>query len=98
MSVLVGDTGTGKTTVLTAIEAAHVAKGSKRFIPLAPDHAGAGRMSQPPRTKLPPEIRANSSTLRVTITAPSAKACAAMMVSRSPIFHPVRSNCTRTLA
>jgi hypothetical protein len=33
MSVLVGDAGTGKTTVLTAIEAAHVAKGGKRFIP-----------------------------------------------------------------
>lgn len=36
MSVLVGDAGTGKTTVLTAIEAAHVAKGGERFIPLAP--------------------------------------------------------------
>jgi RecG-like helicase len=36
MSVLVGDAGTGKTTVLTAIETAHVAKGGKRFIPLAP--------------------------------------------------------------
>jgi conjugative relaxase-like TrwC/TraI family protein len=36
MSVLVGDAGTGKTTVLAAIEAAHVAKGGERFIPLAP--------------------------------------------------------------
>lgn len=36
MSVLVGDAGTGKTTVLTAIEAAHVARGGQRFIPLAP--------------------------------------------------------------
>ena len=36
MSVLVGDAGTGKTTVLTAIEGAHVAAGGQRFVPLAP--------------------------------------------------------------
>ena len=36
VSVLVGDAGTGKTTVLTAIEAAHVAAGGQRFVPLAP--------------------------------------------------------------
>ena len=36
MSVLAGDAGTGKTTVLTAIEAAHLTKGGERFIPLAP--------------------------------------------------------------
>jgi conjugative relaxase-like TrwC/TraI family protein len=36
VSVLIGDAGTGKTTVLTAIEAAHVAKGGERFIALAP--------------------------------------------------------------
>ncbi|MEO7798895.1 MAG: MobF family relaxase [Opitutaceae bacterium] len=36
VSVLVGDAGTGKTTVLTAIEAAHVAIGGGRFIALAP--------------------------------------------------------------
>lgn len=36
MSVLVGDAGTGKTTVLTAIEGAHVAAGGRRFVPLAP--------------------------------------------------------------
>lgn len=35
-SVLVGDAGTGKTTVLTAIEGAHLAAGGKRFMPLAP--------------------------------------------------------------
>jgi len=36
VSVLVGDAGTGKTTVLTAIEQAHVASGGQRFVPLAP--------------------------------------------------------------
>jgi len=36
MSVLVGDAGTGKTTVLTAIEGAHLAAGGQRFMPLAP--------------------------------------------------------------
>ncbi|HLP01284.1 MAG TPA: MobF family relaxase [Opitutaceae bacterium] len=36
LSVLVGDAGTGKTTVLTAIEGAHLAAGGKRFLPLAP--------------------------------------------------------------
>lgn len=36
MSVLIGDAGTGKTTVLTAIEGAHLAAGGRRFVPLAP--------------------------------------------------------------
>lgn len=36
VTVLVGDAGTGKTTVLTAIEEAHVAAGGQRFVPLAP--------------------------------------------------------------
>lgn len=36
VSVLVGDAGTGKTTVLTAIEAAHRVVGGQPFIPLAP--------------------------------------------------------------
>ena len=36
LSVLVGDAGTGKTTVLTAIEGAHRAAGGQPFIPLAP--------------------------------------------------------------
>lgn len=36
LSLLVGDAGTGKTTVLLAIEASHRAKGGFRFIPLAP--------------------------------------------------------------
>lgn len=36
VSVLVGDAGTGKTTVLTAIERAHVAAGGKTFVSLAP--------------------------------------------------------------
>lgn len=36
VSVLIGDAGTGKTTVLTAIEGAHLAAGGKRFMPLAP--------------------------------------------------------------
>ncbi|MEO7799738.1 MAG: MobF family relaxase [Opitutaceae bacterium] len=36
LSVLVGDAGTGKTTVLTAIESAHRAAGGPRFLPLAP--------------------------------------------------------------
>lgn len=35
-SVLVGDAGTGKTTVLTAIENAHVAATGAPFVPLAP--------------------------------------------------------------
>jgi conjugative relaxase-like TrwC/TraI family protein len=36
MSVLIGDAGTGETTVLTAIEGAHLASGGRRFMPLAP--------------------------------------------------------------
>jgi len=36
VSVLVGDAGTGKTTVLTAIEGVHLVAGGKRFMPLAP--------------------------------------------------------------
>jgi conjugative relaxase-like TrwC/TraI family protein len=36
MSVLVGDAGTGKTTVLSAIEAAHREAGGHPFVPLAP--------------------------------------------------------------
>lgn len=36
MSVLVGDAGTGKTTVLSAIEGAHLAAGGTAFLPLAP--------------------------------------------------------------
>jgi conjugative relaxase-like TrwC/TraI family protein len=36
VSVLIGDAGTGKTTVLAAVEAAHVASGGQRFLPLAP--------------------------------------------------------------
>jgi conjugative relaxase-like TrwC/TraI family protein len=36
LSLLVGDAGTGKTTVLSVIEGAHVAAGGSRFLPLAP--------------------------------------------------------------
>jgi conjugative relaxase-like TrwC/TraI family protein len=36
LSLLVGDAGTGKTTVLSAIEDAHVAAGGLRFLALAP--------------------------------------------------------------
>lgn len=36
VSVLIGDAGTGKTTVLAAVEAAHLAAGGSRFVPLAP--------------------------------------------------------------
>lgn len=36
LSVLVGDAGTGKTTVLTAIQDAHRAAGGQLFLPLAP--------------------------------------------------------------
>ena len=36
LSVLIGDAGTGKTTVLTAIERAHLGAGGARFLPLAP--------------------------------------------------------------
>ncbi|MBL9212707.1 MAG: relaxase domain-containing protein [Opitutaceae bacterium] len=36
VSVLVGDAGTGKTTVLSAIEGVHVGIGGRRFLPLAP--------------------------------------------------------------
>jgi conjugative relaxase-like TrwC/TraI family protein len=36
LTVLVGDAGTGKTTVLNAIEGVHVAGGGNRFLPLAP--------------------------------------------------------------
>jgi conjugative relaxase-like TrwC/TraI family protein len=36
MTVLVGDAGTGKTTVLSAIERAHVAAGGQQFVSLAP--------------------------------------------------------------
>jgi conjugative relaxase-like TrwC/TraI family protein len=40
VSVLVGDAGTGKTTVLSAIEGVHVVNGGKRFLPLAPTTKG----------------------------------------------------------
>ena len=46
MSVLVGDAGTGKTTVLTAIEAAHVAVGGNRFVPLAPTTRARDAMAE----------------------------------------------------
>jgi len=36
VSVLIGDAGTGKTRLLTALESAHRAKGGEAFIPLAP--------------------------------------------------------------
>src|SRR5581483_11160181 len=36
LSLLVGDAGTGKTTVLRAIEDAHRVSGGARFLPLAP--------------------------------------------------------------
>lgn len=36
VSILVGDAGTGKTTVLKAIETAHLTVGGKQFMPLAP--------------------------------------------------------------
>ncbi|MGC4073989.1 MAG: MobF family relaxase [Nibricoccus sp.] len=36
LSVLIGDAGTGKTTVLSAIEKAHQASGGQPFFPLAP--------------------------------------------------------------
>lgn len=36
VSVLVGDAGTGKTTLLTAVERAHLLVGGERFVPLAP--------------------------------------------------------------
>ena len=36
VSVLIGDAGTGKTTVLAAVEVAHLAAGGGRFVPLAP--------------------------------------------------------------
>ncbi|AHF89881.1 conjugal transfer protein [Opitutaceae bacterium TAV5] len=36
VTVLVGDAGTGKTTLLTAVEQAHLLSGGRRFIPLAP--------------------------------------------------------------
>jgi conjugative relaxase domain, TrwC/TraI family len=36
LSVLIGDAGTGKTTVLTAIQDAHRAAGGQPFLPLAP--------------------------------------------------------------
>jgi conjugative relaxase-like TrwC/TraI family protein len=36
VAVLIGDAGTGKTTVLSAIEAAHRAAGGQPFLPLAP--------------------------------------------------------------
>src|SRR5690606_36392197 len=35
-TVLIGDAGTGKTTVLSAIQAAHVGAGGRVFVPLAP--------------------------------------------------------------
>lgn len=35
-TVLIGDAGTGKTTVLSAIQAAHVGAGGRAFVPLAP--------------------------------------------------------------
>ncbi|MFH1497572.1 MAG: MobF family relaxase, partial [Verrucomicrobiota bacterium] len=36
VSVLVGDAGTGKTTLLTAVEQAHLLSGGRHFLPLAP--------------------------------------------------------------
>lgn len=36
VSVLVGDAGTGKTTLLTAVEQAHLHSGGRHFLPLAP--------------------------------------------------------------
>jgi conjugative relaxase-like TrwC/TraI family protein len=36
LSVLIGDAGTGKTTVLAAIEGGHLADGGQRFVALAP--------------------------------------------------------------
>lgn len=36
VAVLIGDAGTGKTTVLVSIQAAHCAAGGKPFLPLAP--------------------------------------------------------------
>jgi conjugative relaxase-like TrwC/TraI family protein len=36
LSVLIGDAGTGKTTVLNALESAHRHAGGERFVPLAP--------------------------------------------------------------
>lgn len=46
MSVLIGDAGTGKTTVLTAIEGAHVAVGGKRFVALAPTTRARDAMTE----------------------------------------------------
>ena len=46
MSVLVGDAGTGKTTVLTAIEGAHLAAGGQRFVPLAPTTRARDAMTE----------------------------------------------------
>ena len=46
MSVLVGDAGTGKTTVLSAIEGAHVAAGGQRFVPLAPTTRARDAMAE----------------------------------------------------
>ncbi|MFT3783703.1 MAG: MobF family relaxase [Nibricoccus sp.] len=46
VSVLIGDAGTGKTTVLTALEGAHVAAGGKRFMPLAPTTRARDAMTE----------------------------------------------------
>lgn len=46
MSVLVGDAGTGKTTVLTAIEGAHLAAGGQRFVALAPTTRARDAMAE----------------------------------------------------
>lgn len=45
-----------------------------------------------------PETRENSACLRVTSVAPSSRAWAAMIVSRSPILWPAASNSARTRA
>lgn len=46
LSLLVGDAGTGKTTVLSAIEGAHVASGGARFLPLAPTTRARDALAQ----------------------------------------------------
>jgi len=44
--VLIGDAGTGKTTVLTAIEGAHLAVGGQRFVALAPTTRARDAMAE----------------------------------------------------
>jgi len=46
LTVLVGDAGTGKTTVLTAIEAAHRAAGGQPFVSLAPTTRARDALTQ----------------------------------------------------